>query len=253
MMHTLSPLLARFQQQVLGGSLAGAGSFDEVTGHMDIYIQAYQGRMRQALASNFPVLHRAMGDDDFAQLAQAYCTAHPSTHRSIRWLGDSLLPYLEAHPAQLAHPALLDIARMDWAMRAAFDAASTPCLELQDLGQMAAGDWPMLRLLTVPSVQVLGLQWGVESLWHALHENAQAQTAEPLPAPHAMVIWRQQLECRWRSLDPHEALALGLAQQQIRFADLCEALQDAGVPEAAFVAVRLLQTWVQEGLLARPS
>lgn len=251
-MSTLAQLQQHFQQQVLTGDAAAVQAGD-VIGPMGIYIQAYQGRMRQALASNFSVLHRALGDAEFAALARAYCAARPSRHRSIRWLGDGLVEFLTAHPALLPHPALLDIARMDWAMRCAFDAADAPCLQPADLQAVAANAWADLTFQTVPSFALLELQWGVEHLWHALNADDQAQTQEPMPVAHALVVWRHQLECRWRSLDASEHQVLRLLHKRACFADLCSTLQHAGEPAPAHRAATLLRTWVEEGLLARAS
>jgi len=240
-----------FMRQVQTGNPAQS-DWAEVRGHMEIYINAYQARMRQALADNFPVLHRALGDDGFEELASVYCAAHPSTHRSIRWLGDGLVDYMVAQPDTVPHPALLDIARMDWAMRAAFDAADAECLQLQDLAVLEPAEWPTLALRAVPSLRVLQLQWAVEALWHTLNADENAQTSEPLQAAHSMVVWRQQLECRWRSVDAIERLALQWLQQGLCFGDLCESLNQAGVTDPAQKAAELLQTWITDGLLARP-
>lgn len=250
-MNSLAELQRRFQRRILSGDPLDA-IYQDVIGPMVIYIHAYQGRMRQALSTNFPVLHRALGDEAFAALALAYCAARPSQKPSIRWLGDGLVDFLEANPQLLGHPALLDLARMDWAMRAAFDAADADCLTVEDLQQLAIGDWPALVLQTVPSFQLLELQWGVEGLWHALHGDANAQTHEPEHAPHAMVIWRQQLQCRWRAIDATELLALRLLMRGANFASLCEALQGVADLPAQHKAAQLLMTWVWEGLLARP-
>jgi hypothetical protein len=225
--------------------------WDGVRGHMEIYINAYQARMRQALADNFPVLHSALGDEGFDALASAYCAAHPSTHRSIRWLGDGLVDFMVAHPETVPHPALRDIARMDWAMRGAFDAADARCLQLQDLATVEPSDWPTLSLRAVPSLRVLHLEWRVEALWHTLHTDENAQTSEPAPMSHSMRVWRQQLECRWRSVDATEHIALQWLQPGVRFDDLCEGLHQAGVTDPAHKAAELLQTWVNDGLLAR--
>lgn len=246
-MNTLAQLQHRFQQHVLNGDPQAA--LADVSGHMDIYIHAYQGRMRQALMANFPVLHRALGDEGFGALAQAYCTAHPSQQRSIRWMGDGLVAYLQDKPGLLPHPALLDIAGMDWAMRSAFDAADTPLLQLADLAKLPASTWPALPLRAVPSLQCLELQWGVQALWHALHADENAQTSEPEHAPHTMLVWRQQLECRWRTLDTSEGHALRLVLRSTCFAELCEFLQQAGDADAAQTAVRYLTAWVSDGLL----
>lgn len=249
-MNSLAQRQQGFQRQVLLGPSQPI-ALEGITGPLHIYIHAYEARMRQALMANFPVLHRAMGDDEFSALARVYCAARPSQHRSIRWLGDSLVEFLSASPALLPHPALLDLARMDWAMRGAFDAADSNCLQLQDLAALAPGDWPTLSLQAVPSLQLLELQWSVEELWHALHADAQAQTREPEPQPHAMLVWRQQLECRWRSIDASEHLALRMVLGKACFAALCEALQEAGDAAPEQRAVALLMAWVSEGLLAR--
>ena len=50
----------------------------------DIYVNAYRTRLIDALRANYPVLHRALGDDAFESLAQAYIAAHPSSCTNIR-------------------------------------------------------------------------------------------------------------------------------------------------------------------------
>lgn len=249
-MSPLAALQQRFMQEVQSGNPEQPDRTG-IRGHMEIYIHAYQARMRQALADNFPVLHRALGDADFGALASAYCAARPSNHRSIRWLGDGLVDFMAATPARVPHPALLDIARMDWAMRGAFDAADADCLRFEELAALAPADWPGLVLRPVPSLCLLHLQWGVEALWHTLQADENAQTPEPVASAHSMLVWRQQLECCWRTVDASEQIAVQLLQQNVSFATLCEGLDQAGVAAPAQKAAALLQTWVAEGLLAR--
>lgn len=248
-MKTLAAIQTQFQAQVMQGNPDGS-PWHGVTGHMDIYIHAYRGRLIQALKDNFPVLHRALGDDRFAELARTYCNAEPSHHRSIRWLGDGLSAFLERHPDRIPHPALLDIARMDWQMRAAFDAADSPCLRMEDLAAIPPKNWPTLTFHTVPSFGVLEMQWGVEALWHALSDNEATETEAPEWAPHAMVVWRHDLQCRWRTLEAHEHLALQWVGERKCFADICDGLSQHGLGEPAQQAAQLLQRWVHEGILS---
>src|SRR6185369_6628626 len=88
-----------------------------------IYQHAYTARLAGALRDNFGVLPQVMGDDAFDALALAYIAAHPSRHPSIRWFGDKLPEFMAAHENLVPHPALVDLARMEWALRSAFDAA----------------------------------------------------------------------------------------------------------------------------------
>jgi hypothetical protein len=244
----------RFQRAVLADD-AAPGLFvvegAEVAGGLALYLMAYRARLLAALRDNFPVLQRALGDEAFADLARGYIDVHPSRFRSIRWFGDALVDFLDADPERLPHPALADVARMDWAMRGAFDAADVPLLTLDDLAAMAPEDWPQRRFTLLPSLRKVELIWSVEPIWRSLNDDAEAQTDAPEPLSHVLLVWRPQLDCLWRSAGDTEAAALCALAQGATFAECCAAIAGVGEPDAATVAVGLLQRWVSDGLLAK--
>lgn len=246
-MNELAAIQQRFQRHLMSSA---AESCADVCGRMEIYVNAYWGRQREALADNYPVLYRALGDEAFRELAAAYLRAHPSPHRSIRWFGDRLVEFITLNPDTVPHPALLDLARMDWAMRGAFDAADAPLLRIEDLAGLAPERWPELRFTPCPSFRMLQLDWAIEALWHTLNEDESAQTEEPAPHAHAMIVWRHGLECRWRTVTASEAPALRAMLEGGNFAEICSALPDADGRDAAANAAKLLHAWVDEGLLA---
>ncbi|MFX8055483.1 hypothetical protein ABTK93_19635, partial [Acinetobacter baumannii] len=87
-------------------------------------------------------------------LAQAYLAAHPSRHPSIRWFGAALADFMAVAGDELVpHPGLVDLARMDWALRAAFDAAEAPLLQPATLAALSPDDWAGLVLQLHPRVQ----------------------------------------------------------------------------------------------------
>ncbi|MBK6401225.1 MAG: putative DNA-binding domain-containing protein [Rhodocyclaceae bacterium] len=252
-MNTLATLQQRFQIHVTSSPDAAAdGLQDDVRGHLEVYVNAYWGRLREALADNYPVLNRALGDDGFRELAAAYVSAHPSHFRSIRWFGDRLADFIAGNPEIVPHPALLDIARLDWAMRGAFDAADATPLRFEDLVGIPSGQWPGLRLALCPSFRMLALDWGIEALWHALNADENAETDEPQRHAHMMIVWRAGLEIRWRTVAEDEALALRTLADGGSFADLCAAIDANGGGDATAVAT-LLGQWISEGLLSCPS
>jgi hypothetical protein len=251
-MNTLAGLQQRFQGHVTSSPVAAAdGLRDEVRGHLEVYVNAYWGRLREALADNYPVLYRALGDDGFRELAAAYLGAHPSHFRSIRWFGDRLAEFIAGNPAIVPHPALLDIACLDWAMRGAFDAADAPPLCVEDLAGIPAGQWPDLRFTLCPSFRILALDWGIEALWHALNEDENAETDEPQRHAHSMIVWRTGLEIRWRTVTEDEANALRTLADGSNFATMCAAIEAHGGSNATSVA-SLLDQWINEGLLVQP-
>jgi hypothetical protein len=244
-MNELAALQQRFQGHVLHGP---DGPQADVRGHMEIYVNAYRGRLREALADNYPVLYRALGDDAFRELAAAYLNAHPSHFRSIRWFGDRLAEFIALNPGVIPHPALHDIARMDWAMRGAFDAADATPLGFEDLAGIPAESWPGLRFTPCPSFWMLSLDWGIESLWHALNDDENAETEAPQEYAHTMIVWRAGLEIRWRTVANDEAVALRTLLDGGDFAAMCAAVEACGGNATSVAA--LLRQWIDEGLLA---
>lgn len=236
-----------------GGPAAGllkAGS------RLEVYANAYRARLIVALRDNHEVLYRAMGEAAFEALALAYIEAQPSPHRSIRWFGDGLAEFMAGTCAeQLDHPSLLDIARMDWALRSAFDAADSRPLAATDLATLAGEDWPGLRLKLQPGSSLLQMDWVIEPAWAALREAESDEDLPELEAPvagaHALLIWRQGLEARWRALEPLEAGLISALQGGASFAGLCEqAAQSEGEDGAAASVIACLQQWLADELLS---
>lgn len=279
---TLGPQHLRQQQQALANAVRGGGlpprSLLKATpqggaARIDAYQHAYQARLAGALGDNFEVLALAMGDKAFATLARAYTEAHPSRQPSIRWFGHRLAAFmasrLESDDGLVPHPAMVDLARLDWALRAAFDAADAPVLDASALATLSASAWPGMRLTVHPSVQRLSLAWAVGPAWHALRARADAladlsaggvggigdhELALPPPEPlaHTVLVWRRGLATQWRSLDASEAALLAAVAAGRPFARWCVlAATLVDEPEAAVpLVVGRMQQWLAEGLLS---
>ena len=243
------------------------------TAPVEVYRTAYPARLTGALRDNFEILALALGDAGFDALAAAYLQAQPSRQPSIRWFGHALVAFMDqrlaADDGLVPHPALADLARMDWALRGAFDAADAPVIEHAALASTAPDDWPALVLRLHPSVQQVPLQWAVEAAWHALrsardladsqHAGAidTADAAEPaLPAPealrHSLLVWRKGPDTQWRSLAETEARLLQAVAEGASFAALCElAAGRVEQPESAVpLVVAALQQWLADGLIS---
>lgn len=226
---------------------------------LDVYRHAYVARLTAALRDNFTVLHRALGDDEFDALAAAYVDAHPSRTPSIRWFGDRLADFMTgAYAERLPHESLADFARMDWALRGAFDAAAAPPLRPATLMALAPEQWPTLRLALQASVAQIELGWAIEPAWRALREwdpesgDEQPELAAPEPLTHRLLVWRDAstLDTRWRSLEPLEAALLDAVAAGASFEALCNAVAVGAEADAAGAVVAHLQRWLADGLLS---
>jgi hypothetical protein len=220
-----------------------------------IYQHAYSARLSDALRDNYGVLPQIMGDQAFDALAMAYIGRHPSAYPSIRWFGDRLPEFMAQREDLVAHPAFVDLARMEWTLRLAFDAADALVLPAQALTAVAGDDWPRLVFVPHPTVQLLSMQWSVEPAWRVFKTFDPATGEEPeLPAPqqaaHTLLVWRQGLETRWRALDGLAAELLRQVLAGSNFSALCDAAhRQLGESEAAPAVVAALQGWLADGLL----
>lgn len=277
----LASLQADFAQALYGSAsdeVAGLARHlalrpDGSAARVDVYRRAYRARLVSALRDNFEVLVQALGDEAFDALAAAYVQAHPPTQPSIRWFGHALADFM-AGPGEacVSHPALVDLARMDWALRQAFDAADAPVLGVDALRAVAPPRWARLRFVLHPSVQMLPLEWQVEPAWRALRaaldrdaaapgpadhrdravfsDDATPEVPVPLPGAHVLLVWRRGLHTQWRSLAADEAAMLRAVAQDADFACLCEQALEAKVDAPAAFVAGLLQRWVADELLS---
>jgi hypothetical protein len=215
----------------------------------DVYRVAYRARLRAALRDNFELLPLVMGDESFEALANAYIAAHPSQHYSLRWYGHGLGDFMAANPALVDHPALRDLARMEWALRQAFDAAPAPVLTSAELAAVPPAQWANLHLTLQPSVQLLVLDWAVGPIWQALKSDTD-EMAAPEALAHPMLVWRRGMNTQWKTLTPSEtAFVQGLLDQR-SFGEVCEALAELlGEEQAAASALALLGELITSGVL----
>ncbi len=216
---------------------------------VDVYHHAYRARLTEALRSNYPVRHRVLGDEAFAALAERHLADRPSRRPSIRWFGEALPDWLAARPDALPHPALVDLARMEWALGLSFDAADAAPLALADLAAQPPGHWPAMRFAAHPSVTLLSLDWAVEPIWRQLTADEQAASPAPAPRRHHLLVWRHGLDSRWRSVEADEAVLLSACLAGEPFAALCDRARSSHGDAAAARLAAALRRWVDDGLL----
>ena len=131
-MSALSKVQREFQDYLLHGDAAvtarvlGTARVPAAI-RLGIYAGAYHSRLSEALASNYPLLAKLLGESDFSALAAEYIAAHDSPFFSIRYYGDGLAQFLDTRQPYAGAPVLAELAQWEWAMTGVFDAAdATP-------------------------------------------------------------------------------------------------------------------------------
>ena len=221
-----------------------------VATRLGIYGNAYLSRLTEALESNFPALAKLLGEGDFHTLAAEYVRAHDSPFFSIRYYGDALAQFLATHEHYAAAPVLAELARWEWAMTSAFDAADATPLSHEALSSVPPQQWAQLRFGWHPSVQRLTLWWNVPQLWQALAHDGERPPATLAAEPVDWLLWREELTSYFRSLTTTEAAALDAARSGWPFGELCELLcAEVGATQAPLEAATLLRGWIAARLI----
>lgn len=210
-----------------------------------IYHRAYRSRLRQALCEAYDKTWSFVGDEMFADLANSYIAAQPSTFSNLRWFGGGFAAH--AALALPDYPFIAELAALEWALGLAFDAADIAPLNAAAMSAVPPEAWGDLRFGLHPSVQVLDMRWNAVALWQALAAGAEPPEAEESPSMTSWLVWRQDEQPHFRSLPPLEAQALRLMAEGSSFGEVCAAAGDDGMLALA----GYLQHWLAQGLLLK--
>lgn len=145
-------------------------------------------------------------------------------------------------------PEVAELAWIDHALGEAFVGADSPAI---GPAEAATIDWDAARLHLVPTLAMAPLTTNATAIWAALAAGEDPPGAEPLPAPGAILVWRQDQVSQFRAIDLAERDALVAVQDGQSFAELCAAHVEAAGEEAGIARVGgWLGQWLADGLIA---
>jgi len=149
-----------------------------------VYVNGYFARLHDALATDYPVIHRILGDEAFHALARAYLARHPSRSYTLNILGAALPRFLDDPRLRVRglrrRTLLRDLARIELAMSQAIDADERRPLTAADLAAACpTAAWPGARLETIPALALLALDHPANAVVTAVRQD------RPLP-DHAL-------------------------------------------------------------------
>ncbi len=216
-----------------------------------VYGNAYRIRLRQALETDHEMLAAYLGDAQFAQVADGYIRAHPSTVTSLRHFGAALPAFLRRQSPYDGLPVLAELAAFERLMLDVFDAADAPRADLAALQALAPADWPDMRIRFHPSVQRFSTRTHAVAIWQALKAGEAPPEAEASPGD--WVLWRgTDRLSQFRSLSPTERVLLDAAIRGEVFADLCESLLPHRAEDTISETVLgCLLGWLEAGMVSR--
>ncbi|HTI31068.1 MAG TPA: DNA-binding domain-containing protein [Sphingomonas sp.] len=237
---TLMRLQHGLADYIHGRSSAIAADLADPRG-LAVYHHAYRATLRACLRDTYARTAKWLGDEAFDAAADVYVAANPSHSWTLDAYGADFPDHLgQARPDD---PEAAELAWLEGAMRRAFSAADAAPL---DHAALAAVDWERATLAFAPGVAVRRIAGDVPGIWHSLEvDRALAQLM--LAAPLGLVVWRADLEPRFRSCDPREAGAIMALMAGATFASACaEAAAEGADPQQVGA---WLGSWLADGLV----
>jgi len=136
-----------------------------------IYHDMYLLRMEEALESDYPGLAHFLGPKRWSRLVQGYVEAHSSRSYTLNVLGREMAAYVSDAP-RLSHRGFCrDLARLEWAITEAFDAAETPLLTEEDLSAVPPDAWESARLVPTAAFRLLALDYNAPAWLDTLRDD----------------------------------------------------------------------------------
>jgi hypothetical protein len=135
-----------------------------------------------------------------------------------------------------------------------FDATDALSLPRSALSAIEPSAWGGLTFEFHPSLRRLAFSWNSAAVWKAMSQDETPPRPEMAPAPMPWLLWRQNLQNYFRSMNAVESAALDSAVRGRNFAQLCEDLGALLPPEEIpAAAASLLGTWADSGIIVKAS
>ncbi|OLL27383.1 hypothetical protein BTH42_32785 [Burkholderia sp. SRS-W-2-2016] len=222
----------------------------------------YQASLRHSHARSltlvYPVLQELVGDAFFRTLAHAYGDAHPSRDGDLSRFGEQLASFVARLPSAAAYPYFADIARVEWSLHEANQAADATPLSAGDLAVARVEEVETWRLDLHPAATLHASAWRIGAIWLAHRQPDSHALPASIDAPSRTLVYRAGWTPTLRELDASEWAALTALASGATLGDALStaiaqpASDDAPNGAPPFDPLTALQGWLADGLLVRP-
>jgi hypothetical protein len=132
---------------------------------LGIYRNNLQEGFLKALALEFPVIQRLVGEDYFRQLARDFLHAHPSQSGNLHAIGAPLPNYLRSCFSGTEYAYLPDVAALEWAYEQAAIAADAAVFDGRSLASVSPDSYGELRFNLHPACYLVSSVYPILRIW----------------------------------------------------------------------------------------
>lgn len=252
-MSSLRELQAAIADTVLHGTAGRLPTLIRADGlGADRRLQVYRnntfGSLTAALKDTFPVVCRLVDERFFAYAAHEYIRARPPAAPRLAEYGGDFADFL-ARFEPVGHLRYLpDVARLEWAVNAAYHAADAPRLDPARIAALPQERYAALRFVAHPSCRLFASALPVDRIWQAHQPGGDLEAPIDLASGGCrLLIDRNDGDIRFLALD---AAGFGFLQALFAGSALQDAYETAAAASAAFDLIAALGTHLARGTFA---
>jgi hypothetical protein len=213
-----------------------------------IYRNNLREGFRKALASEFPVIERLVGEDYFRQLALSFMAEYPSRAGDLYPIGQPFAQFLRRRFENTQYAYLPDVATLEWAYQQSLVAADAPSFDpavLRDIPQEACGQ---LRFTLHPACALVRSPYPLVRIWAVNQpDSAGGEVIDLSSGPDFVLIRRAAQGVQMRRIAAADFAILDAFSQG---GSLADALESAYAADRDFDLGEALRRFVGLGVLA---
>jgi len=206
---------------------------------MRIYNRGYHYRLLGVLAAVFERTRAALTGAEFERLGLLYLVQYPSEHPAVERVGRHFADFLAR--SELPDPAIVDLARLEWARLCALVAA--------DALSLAANTIDIARFPTqvarfVPALMSLRVRPRALALFAGAADEPEQNE------PRGVVVYRRGHAIVHEAISPAELAALARAAAGQPMSAVCAAFETGNDAADVARAFSVISSWFERGWIA---
>ena len=213
-----------------------------------IYRNNLREGFRKALALEFPVIERLVGEDYFHQLALAFLAEYPSRAGDLHPIGEPFARFLQSRFEDTPYAYMTDVATLEWAYQQSAIAADAPLFDVASLRDIPPEAYGQLRFSLHPACGLVRSPYPVVRIWAVNQPEAPGDEVVDLSSGADFVLIRRAAEgVEMRRIAAAEFAILHAFSQ---WALLADALEQARALDPHFDLGEALRRFISLGVLA---
>jgi len=139
---------------------------------VDVYRNNAREGFRKALAADYPVIERLVGEQCMRGLARIYMREHPSRSGDLHGFGHEFAAFLAMRYGGTEYAYLADVARLEWACQEVTIAPDAESIGVDALTGFAADQLEHLQLRLHPAIRLVRSRYPVLRIWQLNQRGA---------------------------------------------------------------------------------